>query len=103
MENNNSDSMVLQRGKTIGLVMSCVVTQEVQGQTPAERSNTMQSITGRSNDTDTHIGSASVGDAKKAGWKADSVQSVEIRKFYETEVEKCQFIHESFQLDMNEI
>ena len=88
MENNNSDSMVLQRGKTIGLVMSCVVTQEVQGQTPAERSNTMQSITGRSNDTDTHIGSTSVGDAKKAEWKADSVQSVEIRKFYKTEEEK---------------
>ena len=89
MENNNSDSMVLQRGKTIGLVTSCIVTQEDQGQTPAERSKTMQSITGRSNDTDTHIGrSASVGDAKKAGGKADSVQSVEIRKFYETEEEK---------------
>ena len=51
-----------------------------------------------SNDTDTHIGST-----EKAGLKADSVQSVENKKFYETKEEKQQFIRDRFQLDANEI
>ena len=62
-----------------------------------------QSVTGWSNDTDTSIGGAGVGDAEKAGRKADSVQSIENSKFYETERQKRQFICESFQLDMKEI
>ena len=57
---------------------------------------------------DTHIGGASVGgasvgDAEKAGWKADSIQSIENRQSYKTKEEKLQFIHESFELDANEI
>ena len=40
----------------------------------------MQSITGASNDMGTCIGVATVADAEKAGWNADSVQSVENRK-----------------------
>ena len=86
--NHNSESMVLKRGQTIGLVKSCLVTQEKQGQTPAEHSGAMQSVTGMINDMNTHIGGTSVGDAEKVGWKADSVQSVEKIKFYETEEEK---------------
>ena len=39
------------------------------------------------NDTDSSIGGTSVGDTKKAGWKAGSLQFVENRKFYETEEE----------------
>ena len=39
----------------------------------------------------------------KAGRKADSVQSMENRRFYETKGEKHPFNHESFQLDMNKI
>ena len=38
---------------------------------------------------------------KQVGKK--SVQSIENRQFYKTEVEKLQFINESFQLDTNEI
>ena len=49
------------------------------------------------------IGGQSVGDMEKAGQKADSVQSIENRKFYETEEDHCQFIRESFQLDVNKI
>ena len=56
------------------------MTQEEQGQTPAECSDATQSVTGTSNDTGTLIGGASVGNTEKAGWKADSVQSVENRK-----------------------
>ena len=56
-----------------------------------------------SNDTDTHIGGAIVGDAEKAGSKADSVQSIENRHSYETIEEKRQFISESFKLDTNKI
>ena len=52
---------------------------------------------------DTHIGGASVGNAEKAGQKADSVQSIENRQFYETKGETLYFISESFQLDKNEI
>ena len=87
---------------------SCIVTQEEQGQTPAKRSNAKQSIKGTSHATGTCIGGTciggpSVGDAEKAGWKADSVQSVENRKYYKTEEENHRFIRESFQLDRNKI
>ena len=51
----------------------------------------------------TCIGGTSVGDAEKGGWKADCVQSIENRKSYETKEKKHQFIHESFQLDTEEI
>ena len=60
-------------------------------------------MTGRSNDTDTCIGGASVGVGEKEGRKADSVQSIKNRQFYKTEGEKHQFICESFQLDTNKI
>ena len=56
-----------------------------------------------SNDPESRIGGASVGDAEKAGLKADSAESIENRKFYETEEEKRQFLRESFQLDEKEI
>ena len=85
MENHNLESLVLKKGQTIGLVTLCIVTQEEQGQTPVGHSDATQSIMGTSNDRDTCIGGATVGNAEKAGWKADSVQSVENRKFYETE------------------
>ena len=39
--------------KTKGLVTSCAVTQEEQGQTPVECSDSTQSVTARSNDTET--------------------------------------------------
>ena len=81
---------MLKRGQTIGLVTSCVVTQAEQGQTPEMYKEDRQSVTGQSNDTDTHIGVARVGDVEKAGRKVDSVLSIE------TEGEKQQFIHESF-------
>ena len=48
-ENHNSESMLLKRGQTIGLVTSCLVTQEEQGQATVEISDSMQSITGKSN------------------------------------------------------
>ena len=70
VENHTYGSMMLKRGQTVGLVMSCKMTQEEQGQKPAECSDATQSVTGTSNDTDT----CSVGDDEKAGWKADSVQ-----------------------------
>ena len=60
MKNHNSEPMGLKRGQTIGLVMSFVVTQEEQGQAPAERSDTTQSVMRLSNDMDTCIGGASV-------------------------------------------
>ena len=63
----------------------------------------MPRVTERSNDIDTCIGGASVGNAEKAGRKSDSVQSTENRQFYKTEGENRQFIHECFQLDMNAI
>ena len=52
---------------------------------------------------DTRIGGASVGNAEKASQKVDSVQSIESRQCYETEMVKQKFIGESFQLDMNAI
>ena len=71
IENHNSKPLDLQRGQTIGFVMSCVVTQEELGQQPEKRKENTQSITGRINDAETHIGGAN---AEKAGRKADSVQ-----------------------------
>ena len=47
--------------------------QAEQGQLPERRKEDTQSVTGQGNDTDTHIGGTSVGDAEKAGQKADSV------------------------------
>ena len=43
-KNHNSESMILKRGQTIGLVTSCVVMLEKPGQTPAARSEVRQSI-----------------------------------------------------------
>ena len=100
-ENHNSETIILKRGQLKGLVMSCIVTQEEQGQVPVKRKEDMPSVTEQSNDMGTHIGGASVGNEEKAGWKADSVQSIENRWCYETEEKKRKFIRESFQLDMN--
>ena len=83
MENHNPESVLLKRGQTIELV-----TKEEQGQTPVAHSDATQIVKGRS----------SVGETDKAGQKADSIQSIENRKFYETKEEKRQFICESFQL-----
>ena len=58
------------------------MTQEEQGQTPVTVSDIMQSVTGTSSDMDTSIGDASGGDMEKARQKADSVRSIENRKFY---------------------
>ena len=82
---------------------SGVVTQDEQGPAPAEHSDATQSVARRSNDTDTRIGGASVCDTEKAGWKADRGQSIENRQSYKTKEEKCQFIRERFELDMNKI
>ena len=82
---------------------SCLVSQDEQGQRPEVHTEDTQSITGQSNDMDTRIGGVNVVDVEKAGRKADSVQSIEQRKFYKTEEEKHQFIHESFHLDTNEV
>ena len=68
--------MILKRGQTIGLVTSCVVTQEEQGETPGAHSDITQSLTRTNNDRDTCIGGASGGDAEKAGHKAESVQKI---------------------------
>ena len=84
VEDHNSESMILKRGQTIGLVMSCIAILEEQGQTPAVCSEETQNITVTSNDTDTCIEGASRGNAEKAGQKTDSVQSVKNRLFYET-------------------
>ena len=81
----------MQRGQTIGFVTSCVVTQEELGQQLEKPKENTHSVTGWINDTDTCIGSASVGNAKKAGRKADSVQFIESRQCYETEKEKQKF------------
>ena len=78
-ENHNSKPLMLKRGQTIGLVMSCKVTQVKRGQTPEMHKDYTHSVTGWSNDTDTLIGGTSVGDAEKAGLKPDSVQSIENR------------------------
>ena len=103
VENHNSEPMGLKRGQTIGLVTSCVVMQQEQGQAPAECSDAMQRVARMRNGAVTRIGSASVGDAKKEGWKSDSIQSIENRQSYKTKEEKSEFICESFELDTNEI
>ena len=77
--------------------------QEELGQQPEKYKEITQSVTGRINDADTCIGSASVGNTEKAGRKADSVQSIENKQSYETEKEKRKFIRKSFQLDTNAI
>ena len=64
----------MQRGQTIGVVTSCIVTQEELGQQPEKRKENTQFFTGRSNCAETHIGGASVGNAEKvekAGRKAE--------------------------------
>ena len=65
----------MQRGQTIGFVTSCLVTQEELGQQPKKRKENTQRVKGRINDVDTRIGNA-----EKAGWKADSVHSIENRQ-----------------------
>ena len=87
----------------IGLVTSCVVTEEELGQGPEKQKENTQSVTEQINDTETRIGGASVENAEKAGQKADSVQSIENRQYYEIEEEKQTFIRESFKLDTNAI
>ena len=42
-ENHNLEPLVLKRGQTVGLVMSCIVMHEKQGQTPAKHSDATQS------------------------------------------------------------
>ena len=103
IENHNSESLDLQRGQTLGLVTSCVEMQEEQGQWLEKHKEDTQSITGQNNDSDTCICGPSGGNAEKAGQKAGSVPSIKNRQCYETEKEKSQSIHESFQLDKNEI
>ena len=103
IENHNSKPIILKREQTIGLVTSCVVTQAEQGQTTERRKEDTPSITRQSNDMDIHIGGASVGNPEKGCRKADSVQSIENRQFYETEGKTHQFIRESFWLDTYEI
>ena len=73
VENHDSEPLMLKRGQMIGLVTSFVVTQAEQGQTLERHKEDTQSVTGQSNDMDTCIEGASVGNAEKAGWKADSV------------------------------
>ena len=65
IENHYSVSLDLQRGQTIGVVTSCVVTQEDLGQQSEMRNENTQGVTGRSNCTENCIGSASVGKAEK--------------------------------------
>ena len=91
----------MQRGQTIQLVTSCVVTQAELGQLQEKFKEDTQSVTRRINDTETRIGGASVENMEKAGRKADSVQSIVNRQCYETKEEKRKFILESFKLDTN--
>ena len=68
LENHNSKPLLLKRGQTIVLVTSFLVIQAEQGQLLEEHKKTTQSVTGRSNDTNTHIGGASGENMEKAGW-----------------------------------
>ena len=52
MENHNPESLLLKRGQTVGLVTSCVVKQDEHGQSPGEFSDAKQSVTERSNYTE---------------------------------------------------
>ena len=47
--------------------------QEELGQRPEKHKENTQSVTGRINDGETHIGEIGVGNTEKTGWKADSV------------------------------
>ena len=76
IENHNSKLLMLKIGQTIGLVTSCIVRQVEQGQLPEKHKEDMQSVTGQSNDRNTCIGSASRGNAEKAGRKTDSVMKL---------------------------
>ena len=96
----------MQRGQTIGVVSSCVVTQEVLGQHSEKRKESTQSVNEDSNSAETSIGGASVKDAEKiekAGQNLECIQTIENRQSNETEEEKRKFIKESFQLNTNEI
>ena len=77
VENHNSEPIMLKRGQRLVLVTPCKVTQAEQGQIPERHKEDTQSFKGRSNDPDTCMGGASVGNAEKVGQKADSVQSIE--------------------------
>ena len=44
-ENHNSVSLDLQKGQSIGVVMSCILTQEELGQQSEKRKEDMQCIT----------------------------------------------------------
>ena len=68
------------------------MTQAEQGQLPEKLKEDMQSVTGRSNDTDTCIGGTSGRNVEKAGPKAGSVHSIENRQLNKIEGEKHQFI-----------
>ena len=83
IENHNSELLKLKRRQTIGRVMSWVVTQAEQGQQLEKYKEDTQSVTGRSNDTDTRIGGTIGENAEKAGLKVGSVQSMESRQCYE--------------------
>ena len=94
-ENHNSVSLDLQRGQSIGVMTSCVVTQEELGQQSERHKEDTQCVTGQSNCVETHIGGARVGNTEKvekAGQKAECVQNIENRQSYETETEKQKFI-----------
>ena len=71
---------------------SCIVTLVEQGQTLVAHNEVTQSVMGTHNDWDTCIGGSSRGDVEKTGQKADNVQSIEDRRFYETEEKKHQFV-----------
>ena len=92
IENHNSELILLKRKQMIGLVA-----QAEQGQLLEKRKEDTQHIIGQNNVTESCIGRTSVGIVEKAGRKADSLQSIENRKFYETKGEKRQFICESFR------
>ena len=61
------------------------------------------STTERLNAADSSIGGDSVERAEKASQAADSMQSIENRNFYDTEVEKIQFVQDNFKLNNNKI
>ena len=83
VENHNSETLELKRGQTIGLVTSCVVTQEELGQQP-EKCKEDTSASQYGYDVETHIGGARGGNEEKTGRKEDSVQSLENKRCYET-------------------
>ena len=55
----------MQKGQTIKVVTSCVVTQEELGQQPEKRKEDKQCFTGRSNDLEICTGGACVGNTEK--------------------------------------